>query len=71
MSDESVTALDDIAAPYGRNVKLEAVEHDSGLRLLRIHIREGNRFTVLDVDEETARRWSAVMLAWAGEIRNQ
>lgn len=67
MSEEVVTTLEEIEAPYGRKVTLEGVSHDSGLRLLRIRIREGNRFTVLDVDEDTAQRWSAVMSLWAGK----
>ena len=66
MSNETVTALTKFDAPYGRKVVLESVEHESDLRMLRIRIREGSRFTVLDIDEETARRWSTVMSAWAG-----
>jgi len=67
MSGETVTPLTKIDAPYGRKVVLEGVEHESDMRMLRIRIREGSRFTVLDIDEETANRWSTVMAAWAGE----
>jgi len=67
MSRETVTPLTKIAAPYGREVVLESVEHESNLRMLRIRIREGIRFTILDIDEETAGRWSTVMSAWAGK----
>jgi hypothetical protein len=66
VSNETVTPLTKIDAPYGRTVVLESVEHDSDMRMLRIRIREGSRFTVLDIDEETASRWSTVMSAWAG-----
>lgn len=69
MSDEIITGIDKIAAPYGRKVTLEDVEHESGLHLLRIRIREGTRFTVLDVDEETATRWGTVMSTWACNAR--
>ena len=62
MSEEIVSTLDQFAAPYGRDVKLEAVEHDSGLHMLRVHIREGNRFTI---DRDTAVRWATVMRTWA------
>lgn len=65
MSEEIVSTLDQFAAPYGRDVKLEAVEHDSGLHMLRVHIREGNRFTVVDIDRDTAVRWATVMRTWA------
>jgi len=68
MSTESVSELDQFAAPWGREVKLEAVNHESGLRMLRIRIREGHRFTVMDIDETTARRWSKVMCEWADSV---
>jgi len=69
VSAESVKKLDDISAPYGRKVTLEDVEHESGLRMLRIRIREGGRFTILDVDEDTATRWGTVMSTWACNAR--
>ncbi len=69
MSDETVTALDEFAAPYGRKVTLEDVAHESGLRMLRIRIREGSRFTILDVDADTATRWGTVMSTWACNAR--
>ena len=65
MNDETVLTLTNIDAPYGRKIMLESVDHESGLRLLRIRIREGSRFTVLDIDEDTAQRWATVMSAWA------
>ena len=67
MSDEIVTVLARIDAPYGRKVVLESVEHSSEMRMLRIRIREGGRFTVLDIDKDTALLWSAAMAAWASE----
>ena len=65
MSAEIVTTLTRIDAPYGREVVLESVEHESDMRMLRIRIREGRRFTVLDIDEDTALRWSTTMSSWA------
>ena len=67
MSDEIVTTLTEIDAPYGRKIVLESVRHASDMNMLRIRIREGVRFTVLDIDEETARRMSAAMTAWVTE----
>ena len=66
VSDEIVSTMDQFAAPYGRQVTLDSVEHESGLRMLRIRIREGSRFTVMDIDEGTAARWARVMTTWAG-----
>ena len=67
MSEETVVPLDKFDAPYGRNIILEGVEYESGLRILRLRIREGNRFTILDLDENTARHWGAAMCSWAGQ----
>jgi len=67
MSEEVVKALTKISAPYGREVVLESVEHESNLRMLRIRIREGSRFTIMDIDADTAECWSTVMSAWASK----
>jgi len=65
VSEETVTPLDDFPAPWNKHVTLQSVQHDSGLRMLRIRIKEGARFTVMDIDEETAVRWGAAMAGWA------
>jgi hypothetical protein len=65
VSDETVSDIDRFDAPWNKQVTLQDVQYDSGLRMLRIRIKEGTRFTVMDVDEETARRWGGAMAAWA------
>jgi hypothetical protein len=32
---------------------------------MRLRIREGSRFTILDIDAPTARTWGEQMLAWS------
>jgi len=68
MSEENVLPLDEFDAPYGRKVKFESVEYVSGMRMLRLRIREGSRFTVLELDEASARRWIAAMTSWADSL---
>ena len=63
--DSEVTTLDKFTAPYGREIALENVEYVNDTRVLRIRIREGNRFTVMDINPETAARWAGVMNDWA------
>lgn len=63
--EEAVTRLEKFSAPYGREVILEDVLHESGMRMLRLRIREGSRFTVMDLDASTAEHWGAAMSAWA------
>lgn len=57
--------MGDFPAPWNRHITLQAVEHDSGLRMLRVRIKEGTRFTVMDIDAKTATRWAAAMADWA------
>lgn len=58
-----------IEAPYRREVVLQDVVHESGMRMLRIRIREGRRFTILDIDAPTAQTWADMMTKWAqGEL---
>jgi hypothetical protein len=66
--NSNVTRLEKFAAPYGKEVTLENVVYENGMRVLRIHIREGRRFTVMDIDASTASHWAAAMDRWAGEV---
>jgi hypothetical protein len=67
MIGATVTELEKFTAPYGRDIKLENVAYENGMQVLRVHIREGNRFTVMDIDDKTASSWGAAMLRWAGQ----
>ena len=68
---ETATKLDKFTAPYGREVTLENVDYENGMRVLRIHIREGNRFTVMDINDTIASQWGGVMTAWADQVQVQ
>lgn len=67
--ESRVTRLDRFSAPYGKEVTLENVAYENGMRVLRVHIREGNRFTVMDIDENTASDWAAAMADWAAQAQ--
>jgi hypothetical protein len=62
---EIKTRIATVEAPYHREVWLDDVQFDSGMRLLRVTIKEGRRFTQLDLDAATADRWGQSMLDWA------
>jgi len=66
MMETTITKLDKFTAPYGKEVSLENVLYENGMRVLRVHIREGKRFTVMDIDANTALTWGAAMVDWAG-----
>ncbi len=65
MAGETVRTIGQIEAPYGREILLQDVIHESGLRMMRIPIREGSRFTILDIDPAPAAQWSALIEGWA------
>ena len=69
MSGETVREVENFTAPYGRQIKLEDVIFDSGMQLLRVTIREGRRFTILDIDAESADKWASAMSAWSAASR--
>ena len=69
MSEEIKTRLATIVAPYRREVWLDAVQFEGGMRLLRVTIKEGRRFTQLDLDEETTDQWGQAMLDWVRRTR--
>ncbi|MGO9458850.1 MAG: DUF6967 family protein [Rhodomicrobium sp.] len=64
MAEEVKERLETLSAPFGREVRLDEVRFESGMRLLRVTIREGRRITVLDVDPDTALAWAKVMKLW-------
>jgi hypothetical protein len=65
MEGEEKERLETLAAPFGREVRLDEVRFESGMRLLRVTVREGKRITQLDIDAKTAHAWADVMNQWA------
>jgi hypothetical protein len=64
MDGEEKERLETLIAPFGREVRLDEVRFDSGMRLLRVTIREGKRITALDIDVQTALAWAEIMKNW-------
>ena len=56
-----------IKVPLGnQEIELHQIDHvEGGMSLLRIRIREGKRFTIFDIDPDTAQQWAASMHQWA------
>ena len=64
-----LTPLAKLRAPLGgQDIELQQIDFDGGgMSLLRTRIREGSRFTVFDIDPQTAHAWGQAMLDWARE----
>ena len=61
------TTLAKLRVPLGgQDIELQQLDHDGGgMSLLRTRIREGSRFTVFDIDPQTANDWGQALLRWA------
>ncbi len=64
MDGEEKERLETLVAPFGREVRFDEVRFESGMKLLRVTIREGRRITMLDVDAQTALAWAEIMKRW-------
>jgi hypothetical protein len=62
-----VTPLDKLRAPLGgQEIELQQIDFEAGgMSLLRTRIRERSRFTVFDIDPQTAEQWGHALLRWA------
>jgi hypothetical protein len=50
----------------GQEIELQQIDFDGeGMSLLRTRIREGSRFTVFDIDPQTAEQWGQELQRWA------
>ena len=66
----SVTDIDNIEAPWNKQVIVQEVEYEGGFRMMRLRIKEGKRFTDLELDPETAARLAGVLASWCGDAEN-
>ena len=62
-----ITPVDTFILPIGKQaIELQRIVYESGgMAQLRLRIREGKRFTVIDIDPLSAERWGRAMIAWA------
>ena len=65
MTEEKIAERSAHDLPYGRTVKFQNIVHDGGLTMLRMTIREGRRFTIIDLDQKSAHALGADLTDWA------
>ena len=64
MPQEITIELAKIEAPFGQEITLQDIAHESGLQMMRIRIKEGSRFTIIDIDRDTAKTWGKILDDW-------
>jgi hypothetical protein len=63
---DQVHSLDKFTSPFGgQEIELLSVDHEAGFTSFRLRIREGKRFTIFDLDKQSAARWGRTMVEWA------
>ncbi|MEE9428830.1 MAG: hypothetical protein V3V25_11850 [Paracoccaceae bacterium] len=65
MTDEIITNIGEMDLPFSRRANLKNVEFESGMNMLRLTLREGRRFTILDLDAVSAAKLGILMVKWA------
>jgi len=63
----TITPLEKLTIPLGGQViELQQLDYaGGGMSLLRTRIREKSRFTVFEIDPQSARLWGEALLRWA------
>ena len=65
MTDGALKDLAELELPFGRRALVREVRHESGLRLVRLVLREGKRITQVDLDEASTRKLAEILLTAA------
>lgn len=55
MAEETVKEIAELELPFGRKARVREVSYESGLRMVRLVLREGTRITQVDLDADSAR----------------
>ena len=65
MIEGETRSLDRFTTPFGKDVEVIEVLAENDVQLLRLRIKEGSRFTDLELDPATALHWGNLMASWA------
>lgn len=71
MIEGETRSLDRFTTPFGKDVEVIEVLAENDVQLLRIRIKEGSRFTDLELDPATALHWGNLMASWASEYMGE
>jgi len=61
----TTTDIEEIMAPWNKHITVQDVAHEDGsMAFLRLRIKEGKRYTDLELDPVTAQRLADLMAVW-------
>lgn len=64
---EDVILIKEMTLPFQKSATLKDVTLFGGMKVLRMTFRERKRFTMIDLDPNTATEFAESLLAWAEE----
>ncbi|MDH5259506.1 MAG: hypothetical protein OEX07_15940 [Gammaproteobacteria bacterium] len=64
---QSITDIEEINAPWNKLVTVQEAVYEGGFKMVRLRIKEGKRFTDLELDSETAAKLAELLGKWADD----
>jgi len=64
---EDIKEKGEIDAPYGKQITFKEITYDNGFKFMRLRIKEGKRFTDMDLDVNTVKLWQQKFDEWLSE----
>jgi len=62
---QAITELAVINAPWHKELTVSETEYEGGFKMLHVRIKEGKRFTDLELDADTASHMAELLGKWA------
>lgn len=66
-TQNAITDLETIEAPWNKTVTLQEIAYEGGMKMLRLRIKEGKRFTDLELDGVTLKRLNQSLAGWLAD----
>ena len=64
---QTITDLQTIEAPWNKTITLQQIAYEGGINMLRVRIKEGRRFTDLELDAVTLGTLTGALQGWLEE----
>jgi len=64
---EEIKDFGEIDAPYGKQLIFKTVSYDNGFNIMRLRVKEGKRFTDMDLDVNTVKLWQEKFDKWLSQ----
>ena len=60
----TITDLKIISAPWNKTITLQNISYEGGMNMLRFRIKEGKRFTDLELDSQSLEQLNTALSDW-------